>query len=106
MTGFAISVILGIICARYRDIPPIVQSVMQVAFFLTPIFWRPQDLGGRAILIDFNPFHHYVEILRGPLMGYVAAPVSWVAVLVMMVFLLGVAVWLLRRVGGYIIFWL
>jgi ABC-type polysaccharide/polyol phosphate export permease len=30
---------------RYRDVPPIVMSLVQVIFFITPIFWPPEALG-------------------------------------------------------------
>ena len=36
------SLLLGLLCARFRDIPPIVASVMQIAFFLTPVIWKPE----------------------------------------------------------------
>jgi len=36
----AVSVLLGMISARFRDVPPIVANIVQVVFFLTPIMWR------------------------------------------------------------------
>jgi len=40
--SLAIAVALGAFCARFRDIPPIVASVMQIAFFMSPIIWKPE----------------------------------------------------------------
>ncbi|OYV40097.1 MAG: hypothetical protein B7Z80_05530, partial [Rhodospirillales bacterium 20-64-7] len=42
--AFALCLLLGILCARYRDIPPIVSSIMQVAFFVSPVIWSPTVL--------------------------------------------------------------
>lgn len=72
LDGFAISLLLGSFCARFRDVPPIVGSIMQIAFFITPILWSPSILEHRGIgvfLIKWNPFYELLEIVRGPLSG-------------------------------------
>lgn len=64
-----ISLLTSIASARFRDIPQIVTSVMQFALFMTPVFWRPEGkLVGHAVL-EFNPFAHMLQAVRGPLMG-------------------------------------
>src|ERR1700744_1937502 len=45
--ALALTLILGAFCARFRDIQPIVNSVMQIAFFITPVIWKPTQLGAR-----------------------------------------------------------
>lgn len=45
INGIWVSILLGMISARYRDVPPIVMSFVQVIFFVTPIFWPPEALG-------------------------------------------------------------
>jgi lipopolysaccharide transport system permease protein len=70
--GLAICLLLGAFCARFRDVPPIVASIMQIAFFVTPIIWRPDILMHRGIgivLVKWNPFYALLEIIRGPLLG-------------------------------------
>jgi homopolymeric O-antigen transport system permease protein len=44
INGIWISILLGMISARYRDVPPIVMNFVQVMFFLTPIFWPQKRL--------------------------------------------------------------
>src|SRR5262249_45284223 len=39
INGIWLSILLGMISARYRDFAPIVTSFVQVVFFITPIFW-------------------------------------------------------------------
>jgi len=78
--ALAISLLLGIFGARYRDIPPIIGSVMQIAFYLTPIMWSPTMLAHRglsAVLVEWNPFFDLVEIMRGPLLGHALEPQAW-----------------------------
>ena len=47
--ALALSLLLGGICARFRDILPIVNSVMQIAFFLSPVIWKPGNSTRRAM---------------------------------------------------------
>ncbi len=37
----SVSVIVSMICVRYRDIPPIVAAILQLLFFISPIIWVP-----------------------------------------------------------------
>lgn len=80
VNAFWIGLLLGMVCARFRDIPLIVANAMQVAFFLTPILWRPDMLGRHGWSVNFNPFYHFLEIMRGPLLGAPANPLSWAIV--------------------------
>ena len=79
--GLWVGLLLGLLSARFRDIPLIVASVMQVMFFITPIMWKPDMLPGRALLLDANPFFHFVEILRAPMLGQMPSAENWLAAL-------------------------
>jgi len=67
--------------ARFRDVPLIVGSVMQVAFFLTPIFWTPSSLPNRALFVNLNPFYYLIEIIRMPLLGKTPPLSIWLVVI-------------------------
>ena len=69
LNGVWIGLLFGLLSARFRDIPQIVGSVVQVMFFITPVIWKMEMLPGRALLLDLNPFYYLVEIVRSPLMG-------------------------------------
>jgi ABC-type polysaccharide/polyol phosphate export permease len=81
VNGVWFGLLLGLLCARYRDIQPIVASLIQIAFFLTPILWKPGMLGRHRWAADWNPLFHFLEIVRGPLLGESFAASSWVIVL-------------------------
>lgn len=81
LNGVALAIFFGLLSARFRDIPLIVASVIQVMFFITPVIWKPDMLQGRALVLDLNPFYHMVEIFRGPLLGYFPSMVNWFAAL-------------------------
>jgi ABC-type polysaccharide/polyol phosphate export permease len=81
VNGFWAGLLIGMFCARFRDIPPTVESLVQVAFFLTPVLWQPQLLGRHQWAAAWNPLYHFLEIVRAPLMGMPTSPVSWTVVL-------------------------
>lgn len=63
--------LLAILSTRFRDVPQIVQSVVQILFFLTPIMWTPSLLMDRSssFFIELNPFYHLIELVRAPILG-------------------------------------
>ncbi len=63
--------------ARFRDVPQIVASILQIALFLTPVFWHPEQLPNRPVILWLNPFYHLLEVVRAPLTGAVTSPGSW-----------------------------
>jgi len=77
-----VCLLLGMVCARFRDVIPIVASVMQIWFFITPIFWDRSSLGGQYVwLVDLNPVYAMVEALRAPLLGQPIPASQWLLAL-------------------------
>ena len=66
---------------RFRDVPPVVDSVIRIAFFITPIIWMPDYLPSRFRLHDWNPFLPLSGGGAAPLLGEAPSLVSWLAVL-------------------------
>lgn len=77
LNGVWACLLFGLVSARFRDVPLITANFMQVAFFLTPVFWRPEALPERAAVLQFNPFYHFLELVRAPLLGHAPGMVSW-----------------------------
>lgn len=98
--------LLGILCARFRDIPPIVASLMRLAFFVTPILWMPDQLGTRSHLALFNPFTYFVEVLRGPLLGQVPSITTWALALAVTIVGWSVTWPMFVRFRGRVPYWL
>jgi ABC-type polysaccharide/polyol phosphate export permease len=73
-----ITLVLAIICARFRDIVQIVSSVVQIIFFLTPVLWKPELLPPSSrIIVDWNPFAILLSIVRDPLIGRPVPAAYW-----------------------------
>lgn len=75
--GLWCGTLLGMVSARFRDFPQVISSLMQVAFFATPIFWSSGALSGNSLLVIGNPFYHLIEIVRAPLIGEPVPLASW-----------------------------
>ncbi|MDF1823026.1 MAG: ABC transporter permease [Verrucomicrobiales bacterium] len=53
---------------RYRDFGPLVASVLKILFIVTPVMWNPELLGEKQFLVEWNPFYHWINLIRDPLM--------------------------------------
>ncbi len=103
--AIAVCLLLGTVCARFRDIAPIVGSVMQIAFFLTPIIWQKSELGARAVWLVLNPFFCLISTVREPLLNQHPGILTWVALCCWSVALWAVAWLLFARTRSRIAFW-
>ena len=81
INGLWVSILLGMISARYRDVPPIVTSFVQVIFFITPIFWPPEAVGVWMQALPLNPLFAAVDVVRAPLLGSAPLTYSWAVLL-------------------------
>lgn len=95
----------GILSARYRDVPLVIASLIQVLFFMTPIFWSAEMLPSRPAFVVANPVYHLLEIVRQPLLGNAPGALSWGVVAGMAVVGWGFTAWLYRRAQPRIPYW-
>jgi len=105
LNGFFLSLILGPLCARFRDVPMIISSVMQIVFFMTPIIWSADSMPQRAWLLNANPFFHFIEIVRDPLLGGTATIENWVACIAITVLTGVIAVAFFARFRARVVYW-
>lgn len=103
-----ISFVLASMSARFRDLPPIITSLTGIAFYVTPIMWMPELLGDAAtqhLVLGLNPFYHFLQILRLPILGQAPTVENWAISLL----LAGIG-WFLafaihRRIARMIAYW-
>lgn len=105
VNGVWVAMLLGIVCARFRDIAPIVASFLQAAFFLTPIMWPIEALGKYRPLADFNPLFAAIDVIRAPLIGMPVAAYSWPVLLASTVAGGGLTFLFFARFRGRIAYW-
>lgn len=101
--------LVGMVSARFRDMPPIVSSFMTVAFYVTPVMWYPKLIDSGSIshlLLGLNPFYHWLQIVRLPILGAWPTWENWT--LSMLSALIGWSVTLVifKKYKNAIAFWL
>ena len=104
-----LSMMLGALCTRFRDISTIVSNLVQVVFFVTPVMWMPAILEGKGVawwLINLNPFFHFIEIVRAPLLGTSISLNSWIAVSLVTLLVAVAGIFMLGRFRTRIPYWL
>ncbi|MGW1682080.1 galactan export ABC transporter permease subunit Wzm/RfbD [Saccharopolyspora sp. NPDC002376] len=113
INGAWVIIVVGTISTRFRDIPPVTQSIVQLMFFMTPIVWNYDQfktnpnpaIAERARLAELNPFMHFLEIVRQPMLG---SPIVWHHWLIVGVFTVvgwAVALVVLRNYRSRISYW-
>lgn len=104
--GVFLGYLLGGLCTRFRDISLIVTSLMQVVFYVTPVIWYSSLLKGNEWLLLANPFFHFLEILRAPILGTPLEHHSFQIATVVTVVLAVVSMLFMYRFKKRIAYWL
>lgn len=95
LTGifFFLYLAIAVFSTRFRDTTQIIASLLQVFMLFTPIFWmRTIVPEGMEYIYDFNPFYHYIELLRSPILGQPIPTVSVVFSLCSLALLIAIVV--------------
>jgi lipopolysaccharide transport system permease protein len=106
LNGALATVYVGILSSRFRDIPQLIASLVQIIFFITPIMWKPSLLSHRTYIANINPFYHLVEIVRAPLLGSVPSMTNYLVVLLITIINLGLASYVFTRFRSRIAYWI
>ncbi len=101
-----IGLLLAILSIRFRDVPMIVQNIMQLGFFITPVLYRPSQLGLDHPLVTLNPFATMLDLMRGPLLGTIPPLTSYATMIILAGIGWGLALWALGRFGRRVVYWL
>lgn len=97
---------LGIVCARFRDVPQLVASTLQILFLITPVLWKP-ELAPEKLkpVAALNPVTHFLAIIRDPALGTAAPILSWLVVVAVTALGWIAALALLSRYRARIAYW-
>ncbi len=106
LTAPAVGLLVGLAGLRFADLGQLLAVLIRISFYATPIFWLPERLGPYAYLVWFNPFHHFVQLVRLPLQGHWPDPVSVAVALAITAFAWCGALLLYRAFRLKISYWL
>jgi ABC-type polysaccharide/polyol phosphate export permease len=102
-----ITLLLGTLCTRFRDVQQLVGTLLQISLFLTPIFWSPDQLKGRiVILAQLNPLYHLIAIIREPLLGKAPDLSHWFIAIFITIIGWTVTIRMLTKFRPRIVYWL
>ena len=105
--AFFVAAILGAMAARFRDIPLMVTTSLQVLYFLTPVMWRPEQLTERAQwLVVLNPLAVFLDLLRKPLLGQPTSEQTIFSAVIVILLLALVFFPLFAAVRRKVVYWL
>lgn len=107
LAGFATALIFGVLCTRFRDLPQVIQSLLQIGFFLTPVLWRPEQLPPDArLVVAINPLAAYLHIVTEPMLGQIPSLGTYARAFAATVILFAIALPLFARFRARIVYWL
>lgn len=105
LNGFFLAFVLGGLGARFRDVPLICTNLMQVAFFMSPVFWRTTAVQN-PLFFELNPFYYFLESVRLPLLGELPSTKLWLVIGAITVGNALVSVLFFARIRTRIPYWL
>lgn len=100
-----LAIVISLVAARFVDIEPIIQAVLQVVFLTTPIIWSVDIMADRAVFVSFNPIYHLVELMRAPFLGKAIANETWIFVGVMVLVTTTLSAVVYRKFYHRIAYW-
>ena len=102
-----LGLIIAIFCTRFRDMMPVIQSIVTLLFFVTPIIWRLNQLPeGRLHIAQMNPFTSLITLLRDPVLGIMPAPLYWQGAAAFALVGTALAMWVFSLTRKKITYWL
>lgn len=107
LNGVWLSLLFGIVCLRFRDVPPVISSALQIAMLITPLFWPAETLTGakRLVFVEINPLYHVLDVVRAPLIGHVPEATSYGVVIAMTIAGWSLAYVVFKRFRKRIAYW-
>jgi ABC-type polysaccharide/polyol phosphate export permease len=101
-----LSIVIGVVATRFRDTAQLVTTAIQILMFVTPVMWPVSAIADARFVAEINPFFHLIQLVRAPLLGEVAEPLSWIVVLCMCAVGYGLAALALNRASSRLVYWL
>jgi len=102
----ASSLLLAVLGARFRDVPPAVTALIQPIFFATPIIWEAEALHEHRWIMDYNPMYHVIETVRAPLLGQTVPLTSFAVTAGMTAIVALLAIGVYAKARRKLVFWL
>ena len=106
LSALWMGLLMSVLATRFRDLSELMNNILRLVFFLTPIIWMPRLNPELLIVAELNPFYHLLEIFREPLLHSQINPHSWIISMIIAIVGWLVAFPVFARYRARIAFWL
>lgn len=66
--GLGLSIAISLLTVFFRDLQQVITVSLQALFFMTPVMYRQEDIGGAVgVVVGLNPITHFITLFRAPL---------------------------------------
>ncbi len=96
---------IALLSTRFRDLIPLTQNILQLFFFLTPIFWVAGTEMQRFSLLYLNPFDYFITLARMPFYS-MYNPMTIYIIFIFMLFFYIISNVLYKKYSNKISYWL
>ncbi|MGJ4947785.1 ABC transporter permease [Bradyrhizobium sp. HKCCYLS20291] len=101
----SVTMIVSLICVRYRDVPPVMNAIIQLLFFVSPIIWAPSQIKGGEWAVALNPIAYLLAVTRDPLMGTAPSLASWAGAVAIVAALTAAMIYIYTRYRSRVVYW-
>jgi lipopolysaccharide transport system permease protein len=107
LNGFWMTLLLGTISSRFRDLPLIVSTGMQVIFFVTPVMFHLEQVPDNLRnALSSSPFAALLAVARDPLLGLIPSAQDYGLVVGMILLGWSITIPFFGKYRGRIAYWL
>lgn len=104
---FPCIVLIALVSLRFRDLPNIITSLMQIVFYVTPVMWKVNLMPERFHqYLVLNPFAVMLSICRDPLFGTEVSSTYWIAATIYILLACALAIPVFSKYRNRIVYWL
>lgn len=103
---FFLSIIISVLCVKFKDLDMILEHIMRIIFLITPIIWMPEILPEKSLFLKINFLYPYVEIFRSPLIGNFPDLSQYVSVICVTIILAFISIIIYEKNKNKLVFWL
>jgi ABC-type polysaccharide/polyol phosphate export permease len=97
----------GLLSARFRDVPLLIQNLFTVLVWVTPVYYQPEQLGPNTrMFTELNPLTHVMDVARAPFLNEVLPLSTWLIALSVGFFGWMLALGLFARTRARVPYWL
>lgn len=106
LNAFFVNFWLGWLATRFRDIQPMLSSVIMIIFLVTPILWPPPVEYANSLYFQLNPFYHLLELIRAPILRNEIPVLSFQVATGLLVFNIAICFGFYKKVKDRLVYWL